>query len=256
MTIVKAEHVIGVSVRTLPSNKQTRTTLAQKTLQQHVGNAKGWHVKPQKMTPLKHGLANSIASHRATVLSMEFAMTAIVKMRILSSTSVQDGTARLTQSVGLVIVSTITALFQAQISAFVQKIKPKDVGAAQALNAPSEESASITGACLTLPTLWPQRLAQPVSVSMTATAKSLAHPPAQEFIAEETNNVSQKNASIIFARSPPPILTPAPKMWKPLAGSATGCSAMTMQIFSVKTGNVMEQNRKPTAMTAASGSFC
>lgn len=240
MTNVKAEHVIGDSVRTLPSNKQTRTTHAQETQLQLAGNAKGWHVKLLKMTPLKRGHANSIASHRATVLSMEFAMTAIVKMSILSSTSVQDGTARLTQSVCLVIVSTITALFQAQISAFVQKIKPKDVGAAQALNAPSEESASITGACLTLPTLWPQRLAQPVSVSMTATAKSLARQLAQEFIAEETNNVSQKNALIIFARSPPPILTPAPKMWKPLAGSAIGCSAMTMQTFSVKTGHVMK----------------
>lgn len=74
------ECVIRDSVQTLPNNKQTQTTLAQEMLLQRVGNAKVWHVKLLKMTPLNHILANSIASHRATVLSMEFAMTAIVKM--------------------------------------------------------------------------------------------------------------------------------------------------------------------------------
>jgi len=61
MTNANKEYAIRDSVQTLPSNKQTRTTHAQETLPQLVGNAKVWHVKRLKMTPLKHGLANSIA---------------------------------------------------------------------------------------------------------------------------------------------------------------------------------------------------
>ncbi len=68
MTNASKEYAIRDSARTLLSNKQTQTIHAQKTPPQLVGNAKVWHVKPLRMTPLKHGLANSIASHRVTVL--------------------------------------------------------------------------------------------------------------------------------------------------------------------------------------------
>ena len=79
---------------------------------------------------------------------------------------------------------------------------------------------------------------------------------AQEFFAKEMNNASQRNVLIIFAQSPPPILTPAPKILRLHAGSATKCNAIAMQIFSVKMGNVLnKQVKQGSAMTPISGSY-
>ena len=67
---------------------------------------------------------------------------------------------------------------------------------------------------------------------------------AQEFFAMEMNSVSQRYVSTIFAQSPPSILTPAHTIWKLLAGSATECSVIAMQTFSVKMGSVLNKQKK------------
>ena len=80
---------------------------------------------------------------------------------------------------------------------------------------------------------------------------------AQEFFAMEMISVSQRNVSIIFAQSPPLILTHAHKMLRLRVGSATECSVIAMQTFSVKMGSVLNKQKKlGTAMTVSSGSFC
>ena len=80
---------------------------------------------------------------------------------------------------------------------------------------------------------------------------------AQEFIVKEMNNASQRNVSTISAQSPPSILTPAHTVWRLHVGSATECSVIAMQTFSVKMGSVLNKQKKlGTAMTVSSGSYC
>ena len=94
-------------------------------------------------------------------------MTAIVKMKEYSSIDALGVIALPTHSASLVIAIIITALCHKQIKAYAQKTRLKDVAGALAQNAPRENSASTTGACLTQSTLWPQKLAQTVSASTT-----------------------------------------------------------------------------------------
>lgn len=136
-------------------------------LQQLVGNAKGWLVEAAETILLNLGLANSIASLRVTVLSMDFAMTAIVKMKEYSSIDALGVIALPMHSAFLVIAIIITALCHKQIKAYAPKTRLKDVEGALAQNVPRENSASTTGACLTQSTRWPQKLAQTVSASTT-----------------------------------------------------------------------------------------